>query len=357
MNKTERKYRRKKLTRRTVLTIFAAIIAVATLAPLTATAVQNIFFLSSLGQVVDIQMNGNFIDQVQFQGEIIWERIPDYDGANISSIDPATCNTSAPIGQIYTVRDSRGAGQNYRIRCMEDGRYWMITNLKRGSRAGPLTLTPADTNIRTNWTMPQVNAGGAPSGGNTVHTGFDQPIADALLIGDSLYDASLPSSSETDPSSPNFAGYFYNWCMSTAGGASSGGIDTCTPSNTMPTGDATTDICPAGWRLPVGGGTVSTNDFAILNASMQNGKPSAGNDSLAYFANWIWSGNKFYGVYSGLRQPGSWSGQGLIGTLWSSSRGSSTAQASYSVFDSTQVIPDYSRYRNFQNTLRCLLPP
>ena len=78
----------------------------------------------------------------------------------------------------------------------------------------------------------------------------------------------------TDPTEPSTStngtgqyGYLYNWC------AAMGGQNTAACAEaTTPAPIPTTNICPAGWRLP----TVSpTNEFTALNTAINGGSTSS----------------------------------------------------------------------------------
>ena len=253
------------------------------------------------------------------------------------------CGTM-PVGSIVILTDARD-GQNYRVRKMEDGKCWMITNLKLGNINSALALTPSDTNITNNWSLPRVNASGSPS----TTSYYDQPMVDARV--DTVGQYSL----STDITSDNFYGYYYNWCAATAGGTASGGGNTCTAGGTQPT-NATTDICPAGWRLPRGNDVSPTNDFAILNASMNAGAPAAAALNN-WYSNWVWSGNKFYGVFAGFRDGSSWNPVASNAGYWTSSA-TSSANVAYDMYLSSAMVSagDSSYNRGHRLSVRCLQP-
>jgi uncharacterized protein (TIGR02145 family) len=141
----------------------------------------------------------------------------------------------------------------------------------------------------------------------------------------------------------DFYGYLYNWCAATGGAA-----DTCTASGTAPA-DVTTDICPAGWRLPTG---TQTGEFAMLNAKMNDAAASAPS-TTNYFANWQFDG-AFRGVFSNLWEQGlrDWP---LEGYWWSSSRNENNPDTAYGVkIDQTTVEFEYEADRSLGYAVRCL---
>ncbi|MDR1410413.1 MAG: fibrobacter succinogenes major paralogous domain-containing protein [Oscillospiraceae bacterium] len=217
----------------------------------------------------------------------------------------------------------------------------MITNLKLGSTSTATALTPTDTNITNVWTLPQVNAGGAPSIGEI----YDSPIVDALVDTPGQY------SLQTDITANDFYGYYYNWCAATAGGTASGGVNTCTNASTMPVGDATGDVCPAKWRLPSG---TTTGDYAILNASMIAGVPSAPSTTNQP-SNWNWSG-KFSGILAGSRNANTFDSMGVATLLSTSSRATADARSNTNQYITASWVSsgDGYNYRSDRNPLRCV---
>ena len=231
--------------------------------------------------------------------------------------------TGSNPSAIRSLTDSRGGTtRTYEIAKLADGKCWMLTNLKLGSTTGAITLTPADSNVASNFTLPQLTTGG--------NAEYDLPRAYGPVPGD------------TGSGATN-SGYLYNFAAATAG-------ETRT---SLTTGNAQHSICPVNWRLPTGGGT---GEFAWLNAKMNN--PSATNPSTSggtgYYQNWQNNG-LFKGVFSG-DWNGSFSSQGSNGNLWSgSARSSSAFNAHNAVFYASDVIPDHNNHRGNGFGVRCLL--
>lgn len=146
---------------------------------------------------------------------------------------------------VITLHDPRGAGQNYQVAKLADGNCWMLNNLKLGSTTGTMTLTPSDTNIASNLTLPQVtNASFTEEPDEeTINHLFDDPIVYGPVPGD------------TGTGSTNY-GYLYNWSAATAGESRT--------SHTEEDGDAPYSICPANWRLPTARYDEVTSDNLTL---------------------------------------------------------------------------------------------
>jgi hypothetical protein len=180
------------------------------------------------------------------------------------------CSTLS-VGDIRILTDNRDS-QNYRIRKMEDGKCWMIDNLKL---KGGITLTAANTNFdgteaiafATAWKAitSSVQSSTTHTRGRCLNAAGDTvrtPTNGSSLTcdGSSTQSAdnnpyiaySDPAAQTTaaagwncnnqvmiNPNSLTNCGYLYNWYTATAGSGSYGTTDSVTSS-----------ICPAGWRLP-----------------------------------------------------------------------------------------------------------
>jgi uncharacterized protein (TIGR02145 family) len=245
------------------------------------------------------------------------------------------------VGYTGIATDTRGDGQEYCIGELADGNIWMLNNLKLGSLTSPIVLTPTDTNIASNWTLPQID--NSTTGIEVAW--YDAPHSYALISDQPVFNVAKPNSEETGINSPNFAGYYYDWCAATAGIVTT----TCAPSGNMPP-DAIQDICPANWRMPIGG---SSGEFATLSTAMTDA-----NNNSAY-QNFQFDG-PFRGAFAGFRwgPSSSWEYQGDYGYIWSASR--STAANYFAVslsFRSGVVFPDQGTNRDAGLPVRCLLKP
>ena len=75
-----------------------------------------------------------------------------YDGTNPSAI--------------LTLTDTRGDNQTYQVAKLADNNCWMLNNLKLGSTSTTTLLTPQDSNIASDFTLPQLYSGYDPSHAN-----------------------------------------------------------------------------------------------------------------------------------------------------------------------------------------------
>lgn len=244
----------------------------------------------------------------------------------IQNVTSAQCQalpefTGSNTSAIRTVTDNRGGTtRTYEIAKLADGKCWMLTNLKLGSTSGPITLTPADSNVANNFTLPQLITSGA--------TSYDNPQAIGPVPGD------------TGSGATNY-GYLYNFAAATAGETRA----------SLTTGNASHSICPANWRLPTGGSPSS--DFGQLDVAFGGtGAYASGGPSIA---KWQPSG-PFGGAFSGYWN-GSFGVQGGAGLLWSASAYPGNPGNAFDAYFAPSIVypgVDFNgRYFGFG--VRCLL--
>lgn len=246
-----------------------------------------------------------------------------------------TTFTGANEDAVLALTDGRGGiTQTYRVAKLADGNCWMLDNLKLGSTMAPITLTPADSNVASNFTLPQLNDGTRTLDPSTnPGNDYDTPYAYGPVLGD------------TGSGITNY-GYLYNWSAVTAG-------ETRT-SHDESAGNALNSICVAGWRLPTGG--TPSSDFGQLDVAF-GGTGNAVWSGEPNIAQWQPDG-AFRGAFAGY-WVGSFYGQGSFGYWWSSSAYPSVADgAFYAYADADGVYPADgagagSRY--FVIGVRCLL--
>ncbi|MDR0955975.1 MAG: fibrobacter succinogenes major paralogous domain-containing protein [Candidatus Nomurabacteria bacterium] len=240
-----------------------------------------------------------------------------YDLVNLTSPTPTTmqgltadyCNNKMSIGQVITLTDTRN-NQPYNVRKMEDGRCWMVNNLKLGQ--GHYATGNSDgVDAAGGLTIP------APTTGSYIPNAYIEiHYADPGDPGTAGFDAN--NSGSNDINSDNFYGYLYNWCAVAAGNSANCVDGATTPSDIS----ADYNICPTGWRVPTGN---TGGDFATLNNSMKTSLSA--NDWDNWQSNGAWRGT-YAGYYNyQILEPGSygyyWSASGApsqqgggSGTLW-----------------------------------------
>ena len=201
---------------------------------------------------------------------------------------------------LYDIRDSN----SYTIAKLADGKCWMTENLRLSGGTSGRTLYSSDSNISTaSWILPSENTSFPTS---CVDTAYN------MSSGNTTY------------------GNYYNWYAATAG------TGTCS----MSSGNASSSICPKGWRLPTGG-SGSTSDFRIL-AYKYDRSTSAMMGSPVNF------------VLSGFRNGGSTSDQDSRGYYWSSTASYSSDSAYRLLLNSSDVRPQDSIPKPFGLAIRCV---
>ncbi len=234
--------------------------------------------------------------------------------------------TGANSGAVATLTDARGGSiRSYEVAKLADNRCWMINDLKFGSTTGTTILTPADSNVASNYTLPQVVTTGTPS--------YNNPGAYGPVTGDTGAGATK-------------YGYMYNWLAATAGASRA--------SNPAGSGDASSSICPAGWRLP-GAGTTGS-DFDNLDRAF-GGTGAVANAGQVNIQQWQATG-PFKGVFSG-RWYSAFGTQGSNGYLWSRTAHPTGANGAVTVeSNATSVNPASTADMNnrmYAYAVRCIL--
>ena len=146
---------------------------------------------------------------------------------------------NVPQRTLSDIRDNN----TYTVRKLADGNVWMVENLRL---VGSRTLTPSDSDVVANFTLPAQNTGTWCTTNDTACIN----TANNLSSGNTTY------------------GTYYSWYAATAG---TGTYETTS-------GNAQSSVCPRGWRLPKNDGSASavTNEFQALydqynsNANMRD---------------------------------------------------------------------------------------
>lgn len=212
------------------------------------------------------------------------------------------CQSEASSAPVY-LTDARD-NKEYRVRYI-NGVCTMIDNLRIDK--GTL-LTPADTNINSNWTM----------------TDRD------LTTGDNSYD--LPEIHEGDATT----GHWYNYAAATAG----------TITGSSNTTEATQDICPKGWKLPDGHNT------GVAGATTLDQYKLANNKWQSYDKTYQ---TVFNSVAAGSYNIGSLNTSGSSGYWWSSTAFNTTNRYNLVYNTSHGLLSGLSGNRYNGLSVRCVL--
>ncbi|MBR2659509.1 DUF1566 domain-containing protein, partial [Candidatus Saccharibacteria bacterium] len=199
-------------------------------------------------------------------------------------------------GETKTLTDSRD-GQDYTVAKLPDGNVWMTRNL---DLAGGTTLTPATSNVSSNYTLPASSTSGFS----------DNATAYVYNSG----------STSCGSSSPCYS--YYSYAAATAGTGAS-----------ISSGDATSDICPKGWRLP------TRAEFNTLISTYTTGATL--------------TASPFLGVYAGSYSRSLFEDGGSYGYYWSSTAGSSTGAYYLNFYSSNADV--YSYNKRDGSSVRCVL--
>ena len=167
----------------------------------------------TFGAKVGNLTSGTYTDKVLFTMYTNGQNEPD-------DMQSFSCDSMA-VNEKTTLIDSRD-GSDYEVVKLADGKCWMTQNLRL---AGPLTLTPENSNVVSSWEMPA-----QPSGGD-----YDYGWVSGSSSSESSYNLIEYIDSEDEQ-----IGTYYNYYVATAG----------TISGIYNSNEATSSICPKGWKMP-----------------------------------------------------------------------------------------------------------
>ena len=234
----------------------------------------------------------------------------------------ASVLNSMAYNTTYSLLDNRD-NRTYEIAKLKDGNIWMAENLDLGRTDINVDLTSANTNINSNTTIPATYINSWKN--HTIVGAWNSP--DLLPITTS----NASDYRDTDSTSGTPYGTLYNYCAATF---------ICERMD-YNFSDATSDICPAGWRLPTGG---ATGEFqALYNLTDYN--------TLAKMRAPIASGGAAFALagYIISYDPDL---QGIAGYYWSSTKLDRSTM--YKLTINSDVKPADSNLRNYSYSIRCI---
>ena len=244
--------------------------------------------------------------------------------------DTSTCMqtmTSCPA-TATTVTDSRD-GEQYLVQQLGDGNCWMLDNLRLDPTAVSLANLQGNTNA-SNQTLIYFKNGGGSSPYTNV--GVNTTWASSS---DNKYNEPKVVTTYKDTTTTSYGagsgkiGVYYNFCAASAGSY-------CYPSSSS-TGNATEDLCPAGWRMPTGG---DSGEYKALYAAYNS-------DAASFLS-------ALSAPLSGYFNDGSARGQGTDGLFWTSTRNDDLSMYNLYAF-SSDVYPTLVDDRNDGISMTCLL--
>ena len=232
-----------------------------------------------------------------------------YSISNMQQMNPNICKANTTPNRTATTLDTDGShhgdpnyiptktlvdtrdNNTYTVSKLADGKCWMTQNLRIAGK----TITPADSNVTANYTIPASSINGF-------------------------------SSYDTSNAYVDSDGGFYTWYTATA--------DTGTQS--MSSGNTTVSICPKGWRLPT---SENSGDFKTLYDNYKS--------SLALRSSPV----NF--TLSGLVGSSSRDNQGSSGNYWSSTVNSN--YGAYTLYLGTShVYHTYGDNKYLGFSVRCI---
>ena len=141
-----------------------------------------------------------------------------------------SCPSTLTTGMVYQLTDNRD-NQKYLVARLKDGNCWMLQNLKLGRSTSTLTLTPANSDVGSNYTLDNK----LPDGKFHSYT----------IDGVPYQNNSTEYYCTGDGTASDWESCYYNWYTATAG--------TGTTYIAADGQNVNNSICPAGWTLPTSG--------------------------------------------------------------------------------------------------------
>ena len=251
------------------------------------------------------------------------------DFKNLTAEQRTSVLNSMSYNTTYSLIDNRD-NKTYQVAKLKDGNIWMAENLDLGKNTLTTDLNNANTNLlftNTTITSTAFNSWIKSSGTRSFTT--------AELI--PLTTSNTSDNLEIDSASNTPYGTLYNYCAISAGTICSGG-----GYNDY---NATSDLCPAGWRLPTGG---SSSEFKALSSLTDYNSPDKIRAPIA-------NGGAAFGL-SGHFESNTPVWQGKSASYWSSTKydGGSEMYDMYISSDSTWIYYDGESSRYYGYPARCL---
>ena len=260
-----------------------------------------------------------------------------------------TCSTMS-VGDTITLADSRD-NEEYLIGKLADNKCWMLDNLR---------LDPANSTTLNNITASNTHASATSinkfkNGGGTTSDQYPTAkINNVVWTSSSQNYYSIPMTINTykDQTTTSYGagsgkiGVYYNYCAASAGSYCYGNGTSAGTSS----GNATEDLCPAGWRMPGGGSTINltanppTGEFKNLYNYYNTTQTATDTNSLQYNLSL---------PLSGYFSSGSAYSQGSYGRWWSSTRNNNSYMYYLNV-NASSVNPAYYGSREYGYSLRCI---
>ena len=241
---------------------------------------------------------------------------------NICNAVKNPTSTQEADTQITTLVDTRD-GKTYKVGKLLDGNCWMQENLRLGSETQSYELTPDNSNVQTNWTLPNMSKNASWAG--------------------SSYDVPRLYPDDAQDSASNYYGYYYNFNAVTAG------TDDGTSER-----EVAGDICPKGWSLPSNYPSNPDRSYSkLLNAYGVIPSITSSEYTSDGYQKMITLPLQF--VLSGIYNDSGTAlyGRGNYGHYWTNDRIDNTA-AYYLSFSSNNISPQGGGNKGDGSVARCL---
>lgn len=248
----------------------------------------------------------------------------------MQSFSSTRCATMNP-GEYLALRDERD-NDVYAVSKLADGHCWMTENL----RLMPSAVAFSTTNTNGP-TAGFITEAVTSQDSNTLCKTDSAACIDQVLF--NANDINRGSSMTPSPSDDGTIyswysyGVMYGWYTATAGNGD----------YAMSSGNVAGDICPAGWRLPTGGG--SGEYVGLTNAVGGANNMEKNNNLLAFPNNFIYSGDYNYNTSGG---------RGTYGRYWSATPNGRAKAFRLGVALSNWVTPDGSWNKWDAFAVRCI---
>ncbi len=240
--------------------------------------------------------------------------------------------TAMNTGEYLALRDERD-NDVYAVSKLADGHCWMTENL----RLMPSAVAFSTTNTNGP-TADFITEAVTSQDSNTLCNTDSSACIDQVLF--NANDINRGNNLTPSPSVNGIIyswysyGVMYGWYTATAG---NGNYD-------MASGNVAGDICPAGWRLPTGGG--SGEYVSLTNAVGGANNMEKNNNLLAFPNNFIYSGDYNYNTSGG---------RGTYGRYWSATPNGKAKAFRLGVASNNWVTPDGSWNKWDAFAVRCVV--
>ena len=289
-----------------------------------------------------VQIAGEYNNVINFQ--VTGNPEPAKDISNATYLqEVGTCPSTLTTGQVYTLKDNRDE-QEYKVAKLADNKCWMLDNLR---------LDPSDSTTLNNITALNTNADATSidkfkNGGGTSSDQYPTAkINNAAWTSSSQNYYSIPMTINTYKNTTTTSygagsgkiGVYYNYCAASAGSYCYGNGTSAGTSS----GNATEDLCPAGWRMPTGN---TSGEYKALYDQYS----SASEGQVVVFQNALSTPLSGYFVSGSASSQGS---QDSFGGWWSSTRHTNSYMR-YLYLGASSVFPSGGNDRTIGFSLRCV---